>query len=1132
SYGQTKTYCSASHTNPCFEAEYRIEGLSFNTLSNTNTVCATTNTTAYTNFPVTEHTTTVIEGESYIIKIKSGKLATYFGAYFDFNRDYDFGDTLEFIDLGIVKPFSEVSKQVTIPKGSAGLLRMRIRSDYAPLLKTSSCGVIYNGETEDYTISAIDPMRIVKVEAIQQNLLPVARGMTNQEILKVRVITKGKQNPLAINSFNFTSLGSTLSTDISNLASLYYTGPSDTFSIVNVSDTSRIAINQSINFTGQFILREDTNYFWLTYNISTRATLGNVVDATCLGISVGRTNYTAINEVPTGNRKIINGVSMSVTLPQATTCESYFFDAGGPNASYPQGRRIFTLFPAEKGKAVKIKILKLEICNDGCGVLQIFNGKDTTAPLLKVLDYFPAIDSLVSSAADGSLTFDFDGEGYGTGWEFLVSCAFNCYGSNIAVKTTTIQPICMGDTGRASAIVTGGQAPYKYEWTRLRFGNLESKSSSVAVGPGNYYVKASDINGCHDTSNFRIATPSVTNVFVFDTIRNATCFDVNDGSISLSYSPSNTTFQWSNGMSGPKITNLKSGIYSVVAKDAAGCKRYNFTVGNGIALKGGRLSSSDSLVCYNYNPYYIYSIARPTGGQGVAIYQWEKTTSPGCVGGWELIPNSNSEVYDPEALTQSACFRRSFRNNCGPKVYSDTVVIKVSPELKQAPALVGRTRLCLDPANSIFKLPYIPGYTYLASLSPDSAGAIIENDSTNIIEIDWNYFYSGQAKISYSIFDRCQSSVNSDTLLVNIDLEAMKPAKPSGRDIMCLNPSDKIYRTTFYPTQNASVQSYTWKILPSIAGKINAKDTVATVNWNDAFVGHAQIFVDATYSCGAGPAPDTLDVFIAEVTGGLVGANETIGLTTDPVPFVSYRPAQGPVFADAPIKFNYLWQNAEDSSGNWKNITNSATLAYDVDSGEIKRSTYFRRVAKAYCATDSVRVFSNPIRLTIPAATISEGPSTSADDYRIVISIDGGFAPWKVTLTNGQQDSTYTLSFPLETVSVKFQGSVVIKKFTDGQGREGISEGIVTLSDALTFYKGFSPNGDNENETFVVKNILRYPNNTLYIYNREGAKLFEKANYDNSWDGDGLPDGTYFYFLSYTELGKTKKSTGYVEIRR
>lgn len=77
-----------------------------------------------------------------------------------------------------------------------------------------------------------------------------------------------------------------------------------------------------------------------------------------------------------------------------------------------------------------------------------------------------------------------------------------------------------------------------------------------------------------------------------------------------------------------------------------------------------------------------------------------------------------------------------------------------------------------------------------------------------------------------------------------------------------------------------------------------------------------------------------------------------------------------------------------------------------------------------------------------------------------------------------------------------------------------------------------TPNGDGINDTWVVKNILLYPNNELKIFDREGRVVFNMIGYDNSWNGmfngNLLPEDTYYYIL-YFDSGKGKK-TGFISI--
>ena len=87
------------------------------------------------------------------------------------------------------------------------------------------------------------------------------------------------------------------------------------------------------------------------------------------------------------------------------------------------------------------------------------------------------------------------------------------------------------------------------------------------------------------------------------------------------------------------------------------------------------------------------------------------------------------------------------------------------------------------------------------------------------------------------------------------------------------------------------------------------------------------------------------------------------------------------------------------------------------------------------------------------------------------------------------------------------------------------------LTKVLTFYNGFSPNGDGVNDFFKVKGIAQYPNNKISIFNRWGTEVFSQRGYKNAWDGTWnntkLPDGTYFYVL---QDGEGKKYTGYIQI--
>ncbi len=82
--------------------------------------------------------------------------------------------------------------------------------------------------------------------------------------------------------------------------------------------------------------------------------------------------------------------------------------------------------------------------------------------------------------------------------------------------------------------------------------------------------------------------------------------------------------------------------------------------------------------------------------------------------------------------------------------------------------------------------------------------------------------------------------------------------------------------------------------------------------------------------------------------------------------------------------------------------------------------------------------------------------------------------------------------------------------------------------------QGFSPNGDNIGDTWVIRGLDQFPNTNVLIYNRWGNEVYESNDYQNdwagTWDGNPLPDGTYFYLIDFRN-GEDPRS-GYVVILR
>ena len=80
----------------------------------------------------------------------------------------------------------------------------------------------------------------------------------------------------------------------------------------------------------------------------------------------------------------------------------------------------------------------------------------------------------------------------------------------------------------------------------------------------------------------------------------------------------------------------------------------------------------------------------------------------------------------------------------------------------------------------------------------------------------------------------------------------------------------------------------------------------------------------------------------------------------------------------------------------------------------------------------------------------------------------------------------------------------------------------------------FTPNNDGINDVWNIRNLDRYPDCIMDIYNRYGVLMFHSIGYGTAWDGrykgEEVPVGTYYYVLNLKD--GTKNYGGYVTVIR
>lgn len=225
-----------------------------------------------------------------------------------------------------------------------------------------------------------------------------------------------------------------------------------------------------------------------------------------------------------------------------------------------------------------------------------------------------------------------------------------------------------GDDGWAEAHVSGGTAPYTYEWTS---GETTSKIENITTN--NYFVLVTDAKGCVVQGSIFVGDPK--GILTTETVKNPTCFSGNDGSIQLNVSGGNLpyTYLWNTGATTKDLNNLSAGNYEVtiscpdccVYKKRFGLKNPNpiiVDLGKDRTLCNDQVLDLDATIADKNAKYSWTSTNGFTSNQAkvsltkAGTYHVKATSALGCVGEDEIVIKTSQAIISSEFLLSSQAY--------------------------------------------------------------------------------------------------------------------------------------------------------------------------------------------------------------------------------------------------------------------------------------------------------------------------------------------------------------------------------------------------------------------------------------------------------------------------------------------
>lgn len=679
--------------------------------------------------------------------------------------------------------------------------------------------------------------------------------------------------------------------------------------------------------------------------------------------------------------------------------------------------------------------------------------------------------------------------------------------SGISTGITHSNVKCFGDSnGRATAVVSGGVSPFKYLWQTT--GDTNITDSTLKAGVYTLYV--TDVNKCTAIDTVTIGQPNVLAASM-GSIVNELCNGDSKGSarVTVTGGTASYSYTWSpSGGTNAVASNLGAGTYTVSITDANGCKiKDSATIAQPTAVRDS-VSKVTNVLCNGSStgsatvgvkdgtpPYtYVWSNSQTTisaTNLSAGTYTVTVKDSNGCSSKVMVTITQPTAIRDSMGSVTEKCNGGNngsawvmIKGGTAPYSYSWSPLAGTNDTLSNVTA--GTYTVTITDLNGCKAINSV-------TISQPPPIGISTGTTQTFCNVN-NGTATANASGGNQPYTYTWSSGTTGTTATGLGAGNYTVTVTDNNN--CQNTA--VVTITQYPAPVLSVNT-----TPAACDSSNGTATVIAIGaaspvtylWSNG----------STNSTATALAGGTYTVTVTDAHG--CGGTDTVNVAKTPPPVIKIT-NPGPICKGDSVILTasggnkYLWSNGATTST--IKVSPSATASYTVTTTNGCVDSAFTKVivdipALNVCCDTTINIGGTAFVTAIGSLNYVWSPQSTVNCYKCPST---AITPVTVGV------NTYTVTG------------------TDSNGCISSGEVIINVNCAkFTVPNVFTPNGDGQNDEFVIK-AEGAESYLINIYDRWGVQVYSSTNPAVYWDGKNkggkmVSDGVYYYII--------KSSCGSVE---